>query len=658
MARLLCVLVGLLLALPSFADDNAKLFGKEPQIESLSMSPNGRYIAFLRRDGDKTGLIIRDLQDMSAQPVMTNVSGIKVRGVEWANDRFVLLHVSKTTHSQLFRTELLEFGAVFSFDRQTGKIEQLLIRERSLAPNSNLGRVIGVLPGENTVLMPAFRKTSTDDREYVLFRVDMEKGFSRLHAKGFGNATRQFIVDPAGNAIARVNYVAKLNQYKLQAYREKQKRWETIVETSSEQLPFGIQGLAADGENLLVTGYMDGDTRSLYEISLADGSIHGPILTRKGADLETVTEQVWENRPVGGGFADVSGTQYEFIDKNRQAIWEKIKARLPGILIEPISWSRDDGTWLLYAYDETSAGKYVIYHAKDDDLSILAGNRDDIPSDKVAREFTLKFKATDGTPLTGVLTTPPGFEKGPVPMVVLPHGGPTSHDSVGWDYMAQYLANEGYLVLQPNYRGSDGFGSEFEYALDGNWGSMLMDDINQGARAMIKAGYADADRICIAGASFGGYAALMGVTLMPGPYKCAISIAGMSDLQQSLNHTSRTYGYESISSEIWRERMLGPDKSVKPDSISPAKHAEQAMAPILMIHGKDDTVVPYEQSLFMRRALDQAGKPVEMVTLKGEDHWLSSEDTRIETLSAMGDFLRKYLHNATGPQSASISDKE
>jgi dipeptidyl aminopeptidase/acylaminoacyl peptidase len=255
----------------------------------------------------------------------------------------------------------------------------------------------------------------------------------------------------------------------------------------------------------------------------------------------------------------------------------------------------------------------------------------------------LTYKARDGYEVPAYLTLPPSATAEQLPMVVLPHGGPESHDARSFDFAAQFLASRGYAVLQPQFRGSTGFGAAHRKAGYRQWGKLMQDDVTDGVRAMIDQGIADPKSVCIAGFSYGGYAALAGAAFTPELYACAISVNGVSDLLGMLGHERRLTGDESDTLAYWKEHIgtIGsPDIAAK----SPARAAGNVRAPVLLMHGKDDSVVPIDQSQRMIKAL--GGAPHQFIELPGEDHWLSRSATRIRVLAEMERFLGKHLKNA------------
>jgi dipeptidyl aminopeptidase/acylaminoacyl peptidase len=229
-----------------------------------------------------------------------------------------------------------------------------------------------------------------------------------------------------------------------------------------------------------------------------------------------------------------------------------------------------------------------------------------------------------------------------LPLIVMPHGGPAAMDTRQFDWWSQALADQGYAVLQPNYRGST-VSAGFMAKGYGEFGRKMQTDLSDGVRYLVREGIADPARVCIVGASYGGYAALAGVALDPAIYRCAASVAGISDLRAFLRWVdSKHFSTVNAEQRYW-DRFLGVQnrKDPKLDEISPIKHIDAIKVPVLLVHGKDDTVVPYDQSDDMYDALRAAHKQVELVKLKDEDHWLSRGATRLQMLQAVVGFLRR-----------------
>jgi dipeptidyl aminopeptidase/acylaminoacyl peptidase len=276
-----------------------------------------------------------------------------------------------------------------------------------------------------------------------------------------------------------------------------------------------------------------------------------------------------------------------------------------------------------------------------------------IPATDIAPVQYITYKAADGMEIGAYLTLPLNRPAKGLPLIVLPHGGPEARDEPGFDWWPQALASRGYAVLQPQFRGSDGFGEALRTAGYGQWGKAMQTDLSDGVKHLAGAGTIDPKRVCIAGASYGGYAAMAGVTVQQGVYRCASAVAGVSDLGKMLAREIRDAGDSRSEGVRYWKRFMGAETATDPALVplSPARLAARLAVPLQLIHGKDDSVVPFEQSKFMADAAAAAGKPVDFVTLAAEDHWLSNSPTRIAMLEAQIAFLEK--HNPPDPPSAS-----
>jgi dipeptidyl aminopeptidase/acylaminoacyl peptidase len=266
-----------------------------------------------------------------------------------------------------------------------------------------------------------------------------------------------------------------------------------------------------------------------------------------------------------------------------------------------------------------------------------------IPPEQMAQPKPITYKAADGLDIPGYLTLPLGRSAKGLPLIVMPHGGPGARDTLDFDWLREAIVSRGYAVLQPNFRGSTGYPGGFLEAGYGQFGRKMQTDLSDGVRRLVADGIVDPKRVCIFGWSYGGYAALAGATLEHGVYRCAADMAGPSDLRLMLQQVQTKTGSRNNDSIRFWGRYMGAKGPGDPalDLISPARQAANADIPILIVHGKDDTVVDYSQSTVMAEALRKAGKPVSLVSLDSEDHWGSRSETRLQLLQAVLDFLIK-----------------
>ena len=254
----------------------------------------------------------------------------------------------------------------------------------------------------------------------------------------------------------------------------------------------------------------------------------------------------------------------------------------------------------------------------------------------------ISYLSRDGKTIPAVLITPPGAERRNLPLVVLPHDMFDSDEVNSFDWLDQFLATRGYLVLLPQYRGTDGYGRAHEEAGDGQWGGVSQNDITDGVRHLIATGMADPKRICIAGIGYGGYSALWGAAFAPDVYACAASTGGFSDIATFVAKTSQRSGRYSKYTEYWVDK-IGSPSDPKLAEWSPARHANRVKAPVLLMHGTAEATVPIAQSEMMERELKRAGKSVELVRLPDGDNEMSRTETRMKVLNELQGFLAKYL---------------
>jgi dipeptidyl aminopeptidase/acylaminoacyl peptidase len=270
-------------------------------------------------------------------------------------------------------------------------------------------------------------------------------------------------------------------------------------------------------------------------------------------------------------------------------------------------------------------------------MLFLASRYPLINKNNYASKEKVQYKARDGVTIEGYLTMPIGDHEGKkLPAIIFPHGGPMSRTLAGFDYWAELFANRGYLVFQPNFRGSSGYGYDFEMAAIGGWGKAMQDDLQDAAHWLIDKNIVNSEKICIGGGSYGGYAALMAAVKHGETFKCAASFAGVSDLELIISRA------QSFSNSAVVEKQLGNDSDKLAD-VSPVNFAKDINIPILLIHGTEDRIVDVEHSQDMAEELEDYDKEVKYVEIEGANHFLSVQKHRIQTLEEMVMFFDKHL---------------
>jgi len=333
----------------------------------------------------------------------------------------------------------------------------------------------------------------------------------------------------------------------------------------------------------------------------------------------------------------------EWFDDRFKAIQAKADASLPGTVNLWINSSRDGNKHLFKAVSERSPGDYYLLDTSRNEFGPIGKVAGWINPEQMAEMKPILYRSRDDLAIHGYLTLPVGRQGTNLPLVVMPHGGPRLRDT--WQFVpeVQFLANRGYAVLQMNFRGSTGYGWAFLQAGNKQWGRKMQDDISDGVKWAIEQGIADKNRIAIFGASYGGYAALMGLISTPDLFKCGICYAGVTDISSQLKHdiVHLAKQFEAIEQE-----RIGDYRQEKQDldAISPLRHVDKIQAPLLLAYGGRDPIVSIQQGKQLAKALGKARKRFEMVIEENEGHGFGRETNRFNLFRKIDQFLKANLY--------------
>lgn len=373
---------------------------------------------------------------------------------------------------------------------------------------------------------------------------------------------------------------------------------------------------------------------AVYDLDLSTLTLGKQIFGIDGYDVDDIIRD-----QSGTGLAGVRYTddrpRTHWFDPRMAQIQSDIDNAVGGRQAHIVSWNRDWSSLLVHVGGADRPGAYYFYAPATGVMKLFAKEYEALGTKAFNPVKTIRYKARDGLDIPAVLTLPRGREARNLPLILMPHGGPFARDSETWDWWAQFLAERGYAVLQPNYRGSSGYGSEFAAKGEGQWGLAMQDDLNDAVDWAVQQGLVDARRVCIAGASYGGYAAMRAAQRDGGKFRCAVSYAGVSDLSAMMAYDSRFLNHGG------RRDWL---KEQAPDfrAVSPIHYPEQFSVPILLMHGKKDLRVQVRQSREMAEKLKKAGKDYIYIEQPEGDHHFSRQEDRLQFLKEMEAFLAKH----------------
>jgi dipeptidyl aminopeptidase/acylaminoacyl peptidase len=627
----------LALARSASAAPPLEAYGRLPAVEQMSLSPSGDRIAFIGVKGEDRKLYIATVD---GKPLLQAATGkAKVMGLRWAGDDHLLVITSATVPMVGFAIERLELETIVSIDLETRKSIVLLSDVDKYAPyafgydgvaqvNGRWNAYLGVLTRER-----GGDQALNNDAIPDLFRVDLDTGDAVRVAAGTLNGDN-WLVDPTnGEIIARSNYDQKSGDWRVFS-----------GEIGGKVLASGkgkyggaslYRGRSADAV-LIDEPRADGGS-NLQEMSLSGAAV-GPAI-----DGDTVADlmfdrhtHLWTGTVVPGDRPELKMFSAELEAKVRG-----VTAAFPNQSVEFRNDNEGFTKLIVFTSGTADSGTYYL-------VDLVTGHADavgyaypDIGPAAVGTIEMIDYKAADGMQLRGVLDLPVGREPKNLPVVVLPHGGPQVRDYPTFDWWTEAFASRGYAVFRPNYRGSGDLGTPFRNAGFGQWGRKMQTDITDGLAELVQRGIVDPKRACIVGWSYGGYASLAGVTVQNGFYRCSVAGGAVSHPGEMIDDARQ--GSTNAVERYWEEYMgaKGAMSTQLPD-ITPVTLAARADAPILLIHGRDDTVVPFKQMVEMQTALHSAGKPVDVLVLPTSDHWLLHEDMRMLMVAQSVAYVEKY----------------
>jgi dipeptidyl aminopeptidase/acylaminoacyl peptidase len=622
-SRLLCgaallaaILGGPAAAMPDPVSSAAD-YAAGPAITDPELSPDGRRVAARVRIDGSPRLAFFDLADPArvATPVALP-QGQRLEWFYWLDSNRLLARLDSPEGGDVMRLVAIDL---------TRGTQTRIGPER---PGSAGDEVVHVDRDGGFLLL---RHQSGEDEAPAIYRVDLRSGDTTLAAAPQAGVW-DWLVDSAG--VVRAGMGAKGGKSWMLYRSGEDDRFSRSRHGSDPRS--GIDQLTAvRGSD---QGYALAETRNgrtgLFTYDFRRGRLGALVYENPEVDLDGF-ETGADGRVTGIDYT-LDRRETHWLDSALARRQVAIDAALPGRSNRVISTSRDEARLLVLSESASDPGAYYLVTGSRAEL--VAEINPSLHGRPAGEMRAVRYRARDGLEIRGYLTLPPGRPAAGLPLIVMPHGGPFARDEWGYDPWVQYLASKGYAVLQPNFRGSTGFGDQFVAAGDGEWGRGMQDDLDDGVQWLAGQGIADARRVCILGASFGGYAAMWAAVRNPDLYRCAISFAGISDVKAQLDYDHKTFDERDF--RVWRRRIQGEARSL--ESLSPLNFVAQMRVPILIGHGAADAVVPPDQSERLDAALTRLGRAHGYVAYPGEGHSLSDPAHEADFLARIGAFLAAH----------------
>ena len=611
--------------------DRALFFG-EIQIAGAQISPDGQYLSFLKPYKGTRNIWVKEAgEPFSAARPMSKEATRPIRQYFWSRDSKYILYAQDAAGDENFNVYAIDPSQ--PADPATG-----VPPTRALTNFKGVRTMIYAAPKAK----PDILYIGLNDRDaqwHDLYQLSISTGEKKLLRKNTERiAGWDFDHDGNLRLAERTNQVGDTEVLRVDADGFKQIYSCSVLENC------GVEDFDAENKQVyLVTNKGDLD---LMEVEMLDPA------TGKTTKYESDPEKRVDTEGLQLSEVDyhVLFTRYQddrqrlyFKDKDFEKEFHWLQSKLPGKEIAFGARSKDENIWIVSAYSDTEPGETYLWNRKAKTLDLQYKIREELPRESLSERKPYHYKSSDGLEITAYLTLPKGLPTKNLPLVVFPHGGPWARDVYGYDTFAQFLSNRGYAVLQPNFRGSTGYGKKFLNAGNGEWGRKMQDDITWGVKALVADGTVDPKRAGIAGGSYGGYATLAGVAFTPNVYAAAVAIVAPSNLITLLDAIPPYW-------EAGRKQMYArmadpttPDGKALLIAESPLTKAKDIVTPLLVVQGKNDPRVNIRESNQIVAAVRDNGKPVEYLVAPDEGHGFARPINNLAMVTAMEGFLQKYL---------------
>lgn len=611
-------------------------YGRLPFIAMPRISPDGTSISGLISVNGEQVIAILNIFNNADNPVYLKVpEGTQIGYIRWVNKDNILVGAYALLPVE---GERWTVSRLFAVNRVSKKVTRLMWDQNGQGSSA----LWTASDGSPNILMEVQNSIYLgEDFWPAVYKVDVESGKRTLVVKG-RTEVMDWYADGAGNVRVGVAYTEASRKFRLVYRGPEGGLFKTIDAADSRKQevltrPFLI--VPGSSRAMVMRDNEQGLT-AIYEVDLATQQDVRTVYTApEGSEVDDAR--------ISADGATLLGVSYSgktsgvvWFDPSLDSVQKAIDQSVPDKRAWIVSMSADRSRMLIVIDRADSPGALYFFDINGSKMQRVSTFNEKLGTRPLNPVKLVRYKARDGLEIEAVLTLPKDRPAKNLPIVMLPHGGPWAQDTLDYDYWAQFIASRGYVVLQPNFRGSTGYGTEFMRKGEGQMGLAMQDDITDGLNWAVKEGLADSKRACIVGASYGGYAAMWGIAKEPDLYRCAVSIAGVSNLRREVND----FGDALLGGKYKDDwKRMSPDFA----AISPINAIPRIKAPLLLIHGKKDITVDYVQSDSMYGKMRAAGKQVELVPLPLADHHFRREADRVLLLSSIETFLAK--HNPADP---------
>lgn len=619
------------------------VFGQLPVIEQPEVSPDGAHIAAILNGPDGPAVVVSDFGSTDLRAVVRLKYGEhRLDWIRWANNERILISVSESSGqgTEKYRIpRLYQVGLDGKGMRQIRRIispkeyDRLDNWQKDLPTN----RILSILPEEpDSILMEIWDER---DNAFAVYKVDLAKNkFKKQFPNTYG--VDSWRADRKGNIVYGWEYNVNTNEYVYWHRPAGEKKWRKLnsrKQYDSESFwPAGIEG-----DEAVVLSDREFGREAAWRYNLVTGDFEELLFGVDGHDIEGAILSNDQTKVLGVYYYDHFRVDHYFDPESDQKA-KLVKSSFPEHTTSIVSRSLDENRMIVSLVKDNEPRKYVWVDLTNKAASTWFSQYPNLEGVAMPNVQPIEFEARDGRKITGYLTMPLQWDGEKPSLIVHPHGGPSGRDYQYFNTWVQFLANRGHAVLQVNFRGSSGFGNEFSQAGWRQWGQAMQNDVYDAVEWVEQQDLVDAERKCVVGASYGGYVALVAAYQRPQDYNCIASIAGVSDLYEfaKLNSLYRTLK-QFIRTEVGNPYDSG-DKEMMQEN-SAISHIPEISAPLLVIHGTEDTRVRIKQTRKFYDLASDAGIDIEYLELEDGTHFLDEYNNRLAVFEALDEFLKENL---------------
>ena len=614
-------------------------FGHLPMVDQPTVSPDGKQVAAILNSEDGPTIVVSPFGSTELSAIVRLKYGAdRIEWIDWANNERLLISVSETSGpgadkfriARLYQVGLDGKGMKQIRRKPTRPVPQWVQR-------IDTDNILSILPNDpDHILMQIWDER---DNAFAVFKVDIEKNEFK---KEFANTydVNRWWSDDKGNVVFGQEFNPNTNEVTFWYRPDNEKKWQPLHTQKAYQGETFSPIFVAGDKAIVLTDYELG-RQAAWQYDLLSGEYEELLFSADGYDIEGAILSNDRAELLGVYYFDDFRVDHYFDAAAAQRA-DFIKNSFPDFKTTIVSRSLDEQRMIVRLISDNVPPKYVWVDLENKVAKSWFSQYPYLENEPMPNVKAVQVEARDGILLNAYLTMPLGPDTETPPLIVFPHGGPGARDYRYFDPFVQFFANRGYAVLQVNFRGSTGFGTRFERAGYREWGRAMQHDVYDAVDWLKEQDLIDADRICVVGASYGGYVSLVAAYQKPRDFRCIVSIAGISDLHKMATLASMNQYLKLFIAEEVGDPFDSADKDMLLEN-SAIRHIDAIQAPLLVIHGIEDTRVRIAQTRRFYNRAKEAGIDIEYLELEDGTHFLDGYQNRMAVFRALDSFLKKHL---------------